>query len=48
MGWIELEENQVAPHNMSDTITECISNLAKARNDLWQTAETWGEVQVYI
>ncbi|KAK3744142.1 hypothetical protein QZH41_017960 [Actinostola sp. cb2023] len=43
MGWIELEESQVAPHNMSDTIAECISTLAKARKDLWQTSETWGE-----
>lgn len=44
MGWIELEENQVAPHNMSDTIAECVSTLAKNRKDLWQTSETWGEV----
>ena len=44
MGWIELEESQVAPHNMSDTISDCISTLAQKRKDLWQTGETWGEV----
>ncbi|CAH3148912.1 unnamed protein product [Porites lobata] len=43
MGWIELEENQVAPHNMSETIADCISTLAQKRKDLWNTAETWGE-----
>ncbi|XP_032226738.2 uncharacterized protein LOC5502580 isoform X2 [Nematostella vectensis] len=43
MGWVELEENQVAPHNMSETIADCISTLAKNRNDLWNTSETWGE-----
>ncbi|XP_028405672.1 uncharacterized protein LOC114528243 [Dendronephthya gigantea] len=42
MGWLELEESQVAPHNMSDTIAECISNLARDRKDLWKTTETWG------
>lgn len=45
MGWLELEESQVAPHNMSDTIAECISNLARQRKDLWKTSETWGEVR---
>ena len=44
MGWIELEESQVAPHNMSDTIADCISSLAQQRKDLWNTADTWGEV----
>lgn len=44
MGWIELEESQVAPHNMSETIAECISTLAQKRKDLWNTSETWGEV----
>ena len=44
MGWIELEENKVAPHNMSETISECISILATKRNDLWNTSLTWGEV----
>lgn len=53
MGWLELEESQVAPHNMSDTIAECIANLANQRKDLWTTRETWGEVcervfQTYI
>ena len=48
MGWVELEESQVAPHNMSDTIAECISNLARERKDLWKTAETWGGVSIYI
>ncbi|XP_029206013.2 uncharacterized protein LOC114969842 isoform X3 [Acropora millepora] len=43
MGWIELEESQVAPHNMGDTITNCISSLAELRKDLWNTSETWGE-----
>ncbi|XP_078369271.1 uncharacterized protein LOC144653202 isoform X2 [Oculina patagonica] len=43
MGWIELEESQVAPHNMSETIAECISTLAQKRKDLWNTSETWGE-----
>jgi len=47
MGWIELEENQVAPHNMSETIADCISTLAQKRKDLWNTAETWGEVRNY-
>ena len=46
MGWVELEESQVAPHNMSDTIAECISNLARQRKDLWKTAETWGGVSI--
>ena len=44
MGWIELEESEVAPHNMSETIAECITTLAQKRKDLWNTAETWGEV----
>ena len=44
MGWIELEESQVAPHNMSETIADCISSLAQQRKDLWNTADTWGEV----
>lgn len=44
MGWIELEESEVAPHNMSETIAECISTLAQKRKDLWNTTETWGEV----
>ena len=48
MGWVELEESQVAPHNMSDTIAECISNLARERKDLWKIAETWGGVSIYI
>lgn len=43
MGWIELEESQVAPHNMSETISDCISTLAQKRKDLWHTGETWGE-----
>lgn len=43
MGWIELEENQVAPHNMSETISDCISSLAQQRKDLWNTSDTWGE-----
>jgi hypothetical protein len=46
MGWLELEESQVAPHNMSDTISECISILAKERKDLWKTSETWGGVSI--
>ena len=48
MGWLELEENQVAPHNMSETIADCISTLAQKRKDLWNTAETWGEVCNYL
>jgi hypothetical protein len=46
MGWVELEESQVAPHNMTDTIAECISNLARERKDLWKTPETWGGVSI--
>ena len=46
MGWIELEESQVAPHNMSEPIGDCISTLAQKRKDLWNTAETWGEVNI--
>ncbi|CAB4024563.1 amyloid beta A4 precursor -binding family B member 2-like, partial [Paramuricea clavata] len=42
MGWIEVEESQVAQHNLIDTIAECISNLARERKDLWKTHETWG------
>ena len=48
MGWIELEESEVAPHNMSETIAECISSLAQKRKDLWNTAETWGEVNTVL
>lgn len=48
MGWIELEESEVAPHNMSETIAECISTLAQKRKDLWNTAETWGEVNTVL
>ncbi|XP_046852153.1 amyloid beta precursor protein binding family B member 1-like isoform X2 [Xenia sp. Carnegie-2017] len=42
MGWVELEESQVAPHNMTDTIAECMRMLARERKDLWKTSETWG------
>lgn len=48
MGWIELEESEVAPHNMSETIAECISTLAQKRKDLWNTGETWGEVKAQL
>lgn len=48
MGWIELEESQVAPHNMSESIATCISTLAQQRKDLWQTGETWGQVHFQL
>lgn len=48
MGWVELEESQVAPHNMSDTIAECMRMLARERKDLWKTSETWGYVSTSV
>ena len=41
MGWVVVNEEDLGS---SDTVSNCISDLADQRKDLWKTNETWGEV----
>ena len=44
MGWMDVPEDKMGSGQLGDTVLYCISSLAEQRKDLWQIADTWGEV----
>ena len=44
MGWVDVDEENMANDRLAETVNECIASLAEQRKDLWVISETWGEV----
>jgi len=43
MGWVDVDEENMANDRLAETVNECIASLAEQRKDLWVISETWGE-----
>ena len=46
MGWVDVDEENMANDRLAETVNECIASLAEQRKDLWVISETWGEVRM--